>query len=350
MSIRTGITTGTCAAAAAKAAAMLLSGQAAPQTVDIVLPGGQKLNVPVLGATLQENGKRALAWVQKDSGGDADITHGMEIFASVEWAEGSDITFRAGPGVGTVTKPGLQVPPGEPAINPVPRQMIRQALRDITSRGACVEISIPRGIEAAAETFNPRLGVTGGLSILGTTGIVRPYCRKALQDALKCSLDVAGACGVKHLVLVPGNIGARAAGEMFMLKDEQLIEVSNEWDYLAGLLPIYAFERVLVLGHPGKLAKLTEGQWDTHSARSSSPVAPVAELFQAVLHRDAPELPTVEGIFAALGQKERILLGNALAGGIRRAIEARVGTNVAVVLVNMSGCTIGTDGDLSAWK
>ena len=118
------------------------------------------------------------------------------------------VTFVAGEGVGTVTKPGLQVPPGEPAINPIPRRMIVAAVREITARGVRVEISLPGGREIAAKTFNPRLGIEGGLSILGTTGIVRPYCTRAVRDALTCALDVAAACGVTAPVLVPGNIGA----------------------------------------------------------------------------------------------------------------------------------------------
>ena len=146
------------------------------------------------------------------------------------------LPFVAGEGVGTVTKPGLQVPPGEPAINPVPRQMILAAIRDVTARGVRVEISLPGGREIAAKTFNPRLGIEGGLSILGTTGIVRPYCTRALQDALKCTLDVAAACGVTAPVLVPGNIGASAARRHFSLREEQVIEAGNEWGFVLDLL------------------------------------------------------------------------------------------------------------------
>ena len=129
----------------------------------------------------------ATAAVRKDAGDDPDVTDGLEIVATVSWNDGSEVTFSAGEGVGTVTKPGLQVPPGQPAINPVPRRMIVAAVRQVTPRGLHVEIAIPGGRQIAARTFNPRLGIADGLSILGTTGIVRPYCTRALHDALRCA-------------------------------------------------------------------------------------------------------------------------------------------------------------------
>ena len=232
MSLRSGLTTGTCAAAAAKAAVLVLTGGAPPHEVELNLPSGQPVRVPILQVVPRDDGAAATAAVRKDAGDDPDATHGLEIFVTVSWAEGTDVAFVAGEGVGTVTKPGLQIPPGQPAINPVPRQMITAAIRAITPRGVCVQIAIPGGREVANRTFNPRLGIVGGLSILGTTGVVRPYCVSALRDALKCSLDVAAACGVTAVVFVPGNIGARAARRHFALRDEQLIEVGNEWGFL----------------------------------------------------------------------------------------------------------------------
>ncbi|MDD4892138.1 MAG: cobalt-precorrin-5B (C(1))-methyltransferase CbiD, partial [Phycisphaerae bacterium] len=230
MTLRSGITTGTCAAAAAMAATTVLLGQPAPTEVLVALPDGRTIPVPVLYS--RADVQAATAAVRKDAGDDPDVTDGLSIVATVSWALAGDITFAAGEGVGTVTKPGLQVPPGEPAINPVPRVMIRQAVRSLTGRPMRVEVSIPGGREVAAKTFNPRLGVVGGLSILGTTGIVRPYCVAALRAALRCSLDVAAACGVTAPVLVPGNIGAKAASANFALRDEQVIEVGNEWGYV----------------------------------------------------------------------------------------------------------------------
>ena len=169
------------------------------------MPGGQTIRVPIVSAAPCGDGTAALAAVRKDAGDDADATHGLEVVATVAWSPQEGVSFAAGDGVGTVTKPGLQVPPGQPAINPTPRRMIAAAVREVTPRGVRVEIAIPGGREVARRTFNPRLGIEGGLSILGTTGIVRPYCTRALCDALKCAFDVAAACGVRAPVAGAGQ-------------------------------------------------------------------------------------------------------------------------------------------------
>ncbi len=317
-----------------------------------MLPSGQPICVPILSVQTAPDGTAATASVRKDAGDDPDVTHGLEVRATVSWSEGDEVTFAAGEGVGTVTKPGLQVPPGQPAINPVPRRMIADAVRQVTARGVRVEIAIPGGKEVAAETFNPRLGIEGGLSVLGTTGIVRPYCAQALRDALKCSLDVANACGVAAPVLVPGNIGAQAASQRFALRDEQLIEVGNEWGFVLDLLASYPFEALLVLGHPGKLAKLAAEQWDTHSARSDPAAEYLAQLACQLLRRAVPQSSTAEGVFTAIGPPERELLAHTLAARIRLAVSVRTGQRfpVTVSLVDMAGQCLGTDGDLSPWQ
>jgi cobalt-precorrin-5B (C1)-methyltransferase len=349
MTLRSGITTGTCAAAAAKAAALRLVAGTAPAEVAVTLPDGQAIRVPVLYSRGGEDGV-AVAAVRKDAGDDPDCTHGLEIVATVAWEQGQGVSFAAGEGVGRVSKPGLQVPPGEPAINPVPRRMIAAAVRQVTPRGVRVEIAVPGGREVARRTFNPRLGIEGGLSILGTSGIVRPYCRKALHDALRCALDVAAACGVRALVLTPGNIGAKAARSLFSLRDEQLVEVGNAWGFVLDLLPAHRFEALLLLGHPGKLAKLAGGQWDTHSSRSDRAADAVARLHEEVLGRPAADSPTVEGIFAALPAEERKLLADELAGRVRQAVGGRLHAPPAVVLVNMAGELLGSAGDLTPWR
>jgi cobalt-precorrin-5B (C1)-methyltransferase len=332
----------------------VLIGKPLPGEVAVELPGGEMLDVELLDARLLAPG-RAVASVRKDAGDDPDVTHGRLVVATVWWAHAPDspgVTLLAGEGVGTVTRPGLQVPVGQPAINPVPRRMIEQAVAAVTDRPVCVEISIPGGRELAAQTFNPRLGIVGGLSILGTTGIVRPYCTKALHDALRCALDVAAACGVTGPVLVPGNIGAKAAARHLDLRDEQLIEVGNEWGFVLDQIRRYSFDPLAVVGHPGKLAKLSAGQWDTHSARSISPVGIVADLFAETFSHLAPAATTVEGLFASLSPADRRTLGNALASRIAPAIGSRIGPNrpVAVLLVNMAGDELGCCGDFSPWR
>ena len=355
MTLRTGLTTGTCAAAAAKAATIALLGQPAPQQVEVVLPGGDVVSLAVVDVRRDAATLSATASVRKDAGDDADATNGMRVRATVTWQPSDDVMFVAGEGVGTVTKPGLQIPPGQPAINPVPRQMIAAAVRDVTERGVRVEISIPGGREVAAETFNPRLGIEGGLSILGTTGIVRPYCQRAMLDALRCTVDVAAACGVAAPVLVPGNIGARAARETFSLADEQVIEVGNAWGFVLDLVAAHPFRAVMLLGHPGKLAKLAEGHWNTHSSHSPSATGLLDRLCRETLGHPAPAIATVEGIFTALSPDDRRQLADAVAARIAETVtnsslpHAGEGS-LAVYLIDMSGQCLGTSGDFSPWQ
>ncbi|MEW6356530.1 MAG: cobalt-precorrin-5B (C(1))-methyltransferase CbiD [Planctomycetota bacterium] len=348
--LRSGFTTGTCAAAAAKAATMLLCGQPAQETIEVALPDGERVRLPILLARRTEDG--AEATVRKDAGDDPDVTDGATVVASVRWSDNGDVTFAAGEGVGTVTKPGLSIPPGEPAINPVPRNMIRSAVREVTDRGVKVTISIPDGRELAEKTFNPRLGVEGGLSILGTTGRVRPFSCPALREALRCALDVAVACGIRSPVLVPGHIGERAARRRFLLVPEQVIEVSNEWGFILDQIAGRSLDRLLVLGHPGKLAKLSVGQWDTHSSRSESATPVVAELAGEVLGRSLPESKTTEGLFADLPPGNQRQVADALSEKVRRAVAGRLGNrlDVSVVLVNMKGDLLGSSGDLAPWQ
>lgn len=351
MILRTGFTTGACAAAAAKAAATLLCEGVAPETVEIDLPEGRRVRFSVVRSGLAAHGAHAA--VCKDAGDDPDVTHQALIIAEVAFAEGDDVQFAAGEGVGIVTKPGLSVAPGEPAINPAPRQMIRQALREVTPRGLHVTVSIPGGRELAARTFNPRLGIEGGLSIIGTTGIVKPFSVPALTASLQCALDVAAAGGVRAPVLVPGNIGERAAHRNLRLDPGQTVQVSNHWGFMLDRAAQESrFERLLVLGHPGKLAKLIDGEWDTHSSNSASAVGIVVRIAKEVCGAPVPESATVEGIFEACGPARSGRLGNALAVAVLAAITARIGSakSPGVALINMAGDILGTEGDLTPWK
>lgn len=347
--LRTGYTTGTCAAAAAKAAVSLLCQGTASTEVGITLPDESRAEFSLLHC--RRVGDACEAAICKDAGDDPDVTDKATVIASVEFIEGSEVRFAAGEGVGTVTKPGLALPPGEPAINPVPRQMIRSAIREITNRGVRVTISVPGGRELAERTFNPRLGVVGGISIIGTSGRVRPFSSSALRDALKCSLGVAAANGVRAPVLVPGNIGERAARKNFRLGPEQVVQVSNQWGFMLEQLAAHSFPRLLVLGHPGKLAKLTEGHWDTHSSHSPNAVPIVARIAKATLSRPMPEPATVEAVFDSLPANDQRKFADALAAEIRRSISERLASRqeIAVVLINLTGNILGHDGDLKSW-
>jgi cobalt-precorrin-5B (C1)-methyltransferase len=351
MILRTGYTTGACAAAAAKAAATLLCEGTVPENVEIALPEGPRVRLPVL--QCRRDGETAQATIRKDAGDDPDITDQAAIVAEVAFADGDEVRFAAGEGVGTVTKPGLALAPGEPAINPVPRRMIQQSVREVTGRGVLVTVSIPGGRELAARTFNPRLGIEGGLSIIGTTGIVKPFSAPALTASLQCGLDVAAACGVRAPVLVPGNIGERAALRNLRVDSGQIIQVSNHWGFMldqAARQP--KFERLLVLGHPGKLAKLVDGEWDTHSSHSASAVGIVARIGADLFGEPMPESTTVEGIFEAFNPEQSEQLGNALAAAVHQAVTTRIGSNKAlsVTLINLAGDILGSDGDLSPWQ
>lgn len=347
---RTGFTTGTCAAAAAKAAAMRLCGHGEVRNVEVSLPDGARVTLPV--EAIAGDLARAQASVRKDAGDDPDVTDKCLITAQVEWAGGADLSFVAGEGVGIITRPGLSVPMGEAAINPVPRRMIGDAVREVTDRGLRITISIPGGKELAKKTFNPRLGIEGGLSILGTSGIVRPFSCPALRDALKCALGVAMACNITSPVLVPGRIGEKVARRLFHLSVEQLIEVSNEWGFMVDQAAKCNFERIMALGHPGKLAKIMAGSWDTHSSRSGSALPAVRDLAHAVLGYGLSDATTVEGLFGALPEPDRRTLADALASRVRNALFERLmgRVDVAVVLVSMQGALLGTDGNLGAWQ
>ncbi|MEL6196351.1 MAG: cobalt-precorrin-5B (C(1))-methyltransferase, partial [Pseudomonadota bacterium] len=270
--LRTGYTTGACAAAAAKAAFSALAKGAFPNPVTIVLPRGEVVAFELAETGLGQGWARA--GVQKDAGDDPDVTHGALVFATVRpGAQGTGVVFSAGEGVGTVTKPGLPIPPGEPAINPVPREMIRRAVAEAagavgSSPDAAVEISIPGGAALAAKTWNPRLGVEGGLSILGTTGIVRPFSCAAWIASIHRGIDVARANGITHALASTGSTSEAAAQARYALPAWATIDMG---DFAGGMLKYlrrHPIPRLTIAGGFGKLSKLAHGALDLHSGRS----------------------------------------------------------------------------------
>ncbi len=348
--LRWGFTTGTCAAAASKAAAKLLCKGETCSSVSIRLPDGEVVAFPVL--ETRSNGIRCEAAVRKNAGDDPDVTDGLPVWAAVSFSDGDGVSFSAGAGVGTVTLPGMQLSPGEPAINPGPRRMIVDAVREVSSRGMHVEISIPGGEEAAKRTFNGKLGIQGGLSILGTSGRVRPYSHAALRDALVCSLDIAKGCGITAPVMVPGNYGKRVALGKFNRTEREVIEVSNEWGFMLDAFTRRGFQALLVLGHPGKLVKLAMGYWNTHSRQSPGVVPYLVRCADSLGIPVAEDIPAAEGVFASLPTIPRMRLGEMCAGRVRRAVAGRVSAHIecAVVLTRMSGDIIGASGDITPWE
>ena len=286
--LRRGWTTGACAAAAARAAfAALLTGRF-PDPVTIRLPRGEAPRFPLALAELGAGVARA--GIVKDAGDDPDVTQGALIVAEVAWAEpGAGISFRAGAGVGTVTRPGLPLAVGQPAINPAPRAMIREALADIAeANGAAfsremgpdvtVTIAIPGGERLAERTMNARLGIVGGLSVLGTTGIVVPYSCASWIHAIHRGIDVARAAGLDHIAAATGTTSERAVQQLYDLPEHALIDMG---DFVGGTLKYLRrrpVARLTLAGGFAKLAKLASGHLDLHSSRSRVDGAALARL------------------------------------------------------------------------
>ncbi len=270
--LRRGHTTGTCAAAASKAAAEMLINGTDVLSVTVVTPRGIALDLPVEDASRGEGWVRCA--VRKDGGDDIDVTDGHLVFSEVHLAD-DGIKIDGGPGVGRVTKKGLDQPVGAAAINRVPRSMISEALEGIRMTlgydgGFDVVISIPDGQELAEKTFNPRLGIEGGISVLGTSGIVEPMSEKAIIDTIKAEMSIRKEEGMKFLLVVPGNYGAGYIGTIGGLDPESAVRCSNyvgdTLDYACEL----GFEGLLLVGNLGKLVKLAGGIMNTHSREADA--------------------------------------------------------------------------------
>lgn len=262
--LRTGITTGASAAAAARAALLKLYKGVESENVTICNPQGISISVPIARLEDTDGGVRAV--VIKDGGDDPDVTHGLEIIADVQPSP-SGIVIKGGPGVGTVTRPGLSVAVGEPAINPVPREMIMSAVSPLVlpGQGISVIISVPGGEEVARRTLNPRLGIVGGISILGTSGIVRPMSEEAFKDSLVPLIDMALAHGHKRVVLTPGRLGSRKAVEGYGFPEHAVLEMSNFVGFMLEQCADRGITDVILWGHHGKLVKVAAGIFHTHS-------------------------------------------------------------------------------------
>ena len=326
--LRRGWTTGACAAAAAKAAFVALKSGIFPDPVTVRLPKGLAPSFPLARKTLSAD--RAEASVIKDAGDDPDVTHGAEIVATVTPARpGSGIAFRAGPGVGTITRAGLPVPPGEPAINPGPRRMIAENIQDAAGAIGCgadatVEISVPGGAEIAIRTLNARLGIVGGISILGTTGVVIPYSCAAWIASIHRGVDVARAAGVNHVAAATGRSSEAAIAKLMALPEIALIDMGDFAGGLFKYLRRHPLPRLTLAGGFGKMAKLGQGHLDLHSARSRLDLAKLAETARAHGADDA----TAARIAAASGGGEALALALDFAPSLAQAVahEARAAT------------------------
>ncbi len=262
-----GYTTGTCAAAASKAAATMLFEKESVDSVSIITPNQTNLTIDVLNPQFNEESASCL--IQKDSGDDPDITNGILVSSKVSLREQS-IVIEGGKGVGKVTKPGLDQPVGMSAINSVPRKMIKDSLNEIANQynydgGFHVLISVPNGEEIAKKTFNPELGIVGGISILGTTGIVEPMSAKALADSIKVEVSVIAAENNERILIFLGNFGKKFAEEDLNLSTKPGIMCSNFIDVALDSSVEQGFKKILLIGHIGKLVKLGIAMFNTHS-------------------------------------------------------------------------------------
>ena len=259
--LRRGWTTGACATAATKAAYTALLNGAFPDPVEITLPRGQQVSFAL---ALTERGDGwATAGIVKDAGDDPDVTHGCMVVVKVTPRD-SGVAFKAGEGIGVVTKPGLPIAPGEPAINPVPRQMMIEVITELGG-GADIEISIPGGAALAERTWNGRLGIVGGLSILGTTGIVNPFSCAAWIASIHLGIDVARASGLQHVAGCTGSTSEDAVRAHFNLPLEAMLDMGDFAGGLLKYLKLHPVPRVTIGGGFGKMVKLAQGAMDLHS-------------------------------------------------------------------------------------
>lgn len=275
--LREGWTTGACATAATKAALTALITGVFPDPVEIRLPRGQMPQFELAFKSVAQ--AYASAGVVKDAGDDPDVTNGATIIATVAPLKpGSGIIFKAGEGVGTVTRPGLPLDVGEAAINPVPRQMMRDVCNELCSKHSLpadlvITISVPDGEEIAKKTWNPRLGIVGGISILGTTGIVRPFSCSAWIHSIHSGIDVARAEGVKHVIGATGSTSEEAAQSIYHLPEYALLDMGDFVGAVLKYLRHHPVDKLTIAGGFAKLTKLAQGALDLHSSRSQVDMA-----------------------------------------------------------------------------
>lgn len=345
--LRYGWTTGACATAATKAAyTALLTGEF-PDPVTITLPRGQN---PAFALAVEELGAdHARAAIVKDAGDDPDVTHGALVGATVRpGTAGGGVRFVAGEGVGVVTKPGLPLAVGEPAVNPVPREMIREHVAEVAARfggsgDVVVELTVAGGAELARHTWNPRLGIVGGLSILGTTGVVVPYSCSAWIDSIRRGVDVARAVGHTHVAGCTGSTSERVVAALYGLAEDALLDMGDFAGAVLKYVRRHPVARLTIAGGVGKLAKLADGHLDLHSARSQVNMDLLAELAGTHDVRAANTALDALRLCDAAG----VPLGDRIAERARAvSLDVLRGApvDVDVVVIDRSGVIVGRSG------
>jgi cobalt-precorrin-5B (C1)-methyltransferase len=348
--LRSGWTTGACATAATRSALGALLGQGFADPVAITLPRGE---TPSFSLTLSESGPGwARAGIVKDAGDDPDVTHGATIVSTLRRGEpGTGIVFRAGEGVGTVTKPGLPLPVGEPAINPVPRRLMSAVAEAAGLADLEIEISVPDGERIAARTWNPRLGILGGISILGTTGVVVPYSCSAWIHSIQRGIDVARAGGVDHVAGCVGNTSEKAVRRHYGLSAEAIIDMGDFAGGMLGYLRRHPIARVTIAGGFAKMTKLAAGHLDLHSKRSQvDPARLAADLARLgasadLIARAAAANTALEVL--DLAQAAGLPLGHAIAReaeAVARDTLGQAPIDIDVLVFDRQGGLVGAGG------
>ncbi|KMT21832.1 cobalt-precorrin-5B (C(1))-methyltransferase CbiD [Clostridium cylindrosporum] len=323
--LRLGYTTGSCAAAAAKAASIMLLSGSDIKYVDLMTPKGIGLKLKVL--EINKSDEYVSCAIQKDSGDDPDITNGMLIFAKVRKIDEPKVVIDGGIGVGRVTKKGLEQAIGEAAINRVPRSMIENEVKSIIEEleykgGIEAVISIPKGEEIARKTFNPRLGIVGGISILGTSGIVEPMSEKALTDSIRIEMKMLHENGAEYVLVTPGNYGEAFASETLGIDIEDSVKCSNFVGDVLDYALEFKFKGILLIGHVGKFVKLSGGIMNTHSRYADCRV----EILTANAALEGADRSTLEKIMNSITTDDAIeYLDKA---GLREDVFSRIGEKI----------------------
>jgi cobalt-precorrin-5B (C1)-methyltransferase len=359
--LRYGNTTGACAAAAAKAALIALIdspvdrvGVPSPFGVrfEILVKEAKKLSIDTCAAT-----------VVKDAGDDIDATDKLEISATVRLTNDGKVTIKSGKGIGIVTKPGLPEAIGQAAINPMPRRMIEESVKEVlpTGKGADVTLIIPEGEKVAAKTLNPKLGIVGGLSVLGTTGIVKPLSMEACRRSLVPQIDVALSEGYERVFFVPGNIGERITKKLFKPPEDAIVQTGDFVGYMLDKAVDKGVKEIVFLGHPGKLAKVAAGIFNTHHKVADARNEVVAAYAGAVgagatvVNRILQANTTEEAITLLKQANLSEQVFDRIAERVSQRVSERVQQKikVSVVLVSLDGEVLGMDANarsLGTWR
>ena len=349
--LRYGITTGASAAAASKAALLALVSEPVERVI-IPTPIGIRIEVPVK-SSRKISEDTAEAVVVKDAGEDIDATNKMEITATIKLTDNGEVVIKSGKGIGKVTKPGLQVPIGEGAINPVPRSMITAAVKEVLPKGKGVEVTIsaPEGETIAKKTLNPKLGIIGGVSILGTTGVVKPLSLEACRRSLVPQIDVALAHGYKCIVFVPGNIGEKIARQQFSVPEDAIVQTGDFMGYMLDKAVEKGVKEIILLGHSGKLVKLAANIFNTHHkvadarneviASYAGAVGADTKTINALLQSNTSDQATETLRDVNLLEATYTKIAERVSQRVSDRVENKI--KISIIIVSMDGKVLGMD-------